>query len=263
MGMDLELKGKVQRSLPTPDVDNTEADARWSRFGGLYMVPHIRTQHILADEGSYYVANNNSQTAITGQTDQLFNALKPTVSIFNKDKAGGTGKRLFLDYLYLVAGGTAFTNATSNTGTFLAIVIDDTDRGIGSTGSPLTTFNPNQDSGVTSQALVRCGALTANAASQNARLIVPQRLLRLPVSATALTLANVDEFYLNFGGVEVPAASPVQASATLEATKVSRTIALPPVIVGPQQSCLIYVFSVAGGAVTAGNFLPELGWAEL
>jgi hypothetical protein len=221
----------------------------------------MRKQHALSDEGSYFVANNG-QTAITGQTNTAFTATAPTVSIYNSDSGGNSSsKRIYLDYLYLINGGTAFSNATSNTGTFCAVVTDTQDGVTG--GTLLTPANTNTDlSQRASVAVIRVGALTAPTASANSRTIVGQRLVRLPVSATALTLANVDQFYFNFGGVEANLVLPNAASATLEANAVGRIIPLPAISIGPGHSAWIYVFSVSGGAVTAGNFIPELAWWE-
>jgi hypothetical protein len=250
----------VSRALSQPSPDNVEREQRVSRYGGTYIYNVVPTKHILADEGSYFVASNN-QSALTGTTNTAFSATNPTISIFNSDSLGNpSSKRIYLDYVYLINGGTAFTNATSNTGTFCAVTIDSQD---GATGGTLLTPNcTNMDVGNKSLATVRVGALTVPTASANARTIVGQRLVRCPVSATALTLANLDQFLFNFGGVDIAMALPNQASPTVEASVVGRTINLPPVVIGPGQSAWVYVFSVAGGAVAAGNFVPEIGWWE-
>ena len=252
----------VARALPQAAADGPESErtVRGGRYGELSMLSMVRKAHLLAEEGTYFTANNGT-TGITGQTDTAFTAIHPTISIYNSDSPGNSqAKRISLDYIHLLSG-TAFTNATSNTGTFAAVVTDSQD---GVTGGTLLTNNcVNQDVPKSSSvAIIRVGALVAPTASASSRTIVGQRLVRAPVSATALTLANLDMFHLNFGGVEPNMALPNAASATLEANVVGRIIPLPPVVIGPGQSAWIYVFSVSGGAVTAGTFLPELGWWE-
>lgn len=264
MGLEALLRGWISRALPQADTDNDPGVVRLWRYGEVATVGIIRKQHALADEGSYFITNN-AQTAITGQTSTAFTATAPTLMVVNTDSANNSNnKRIHLDYAYLINGGTAFSNATSNTGTFIAVVVDSVQRYTsGGTNLSANIVSPNADAASrASIAAVYCGAIVASAAAATARTVVGQRLLRAPVSATVLTLANLDQFKFNFGGVEAAPANSVQASATLEATMVDKTIALPPIVIGPGQCALIYVFSVAGGAVTAGNFVPELGWWE-
>lgn len=254
-------KGLVARMLPVPNLDSQNVDVPWrvGRYNEGYVLSLIRKHHLLADEGSYFVFNN-AQSGITGQTNTSYTATAPTISIYNGDIQGNVqSRRVYLDYIHLLNGSTAFSNATSNTGTFLTVVLDTQDGVTG--GTLLSPANPNQDATAAPacKAIVRVGALTAPALTAAAQTIIGQRLIRLPVSSTALTLANVDQFHFNFGGVEAGMALPNQASATLEAYAVGRVLNLPPVVIGPGQSAFIYVVSIAGGAVTAGNFLPEIG----
>lgn len=267
MGLESLLRGVVSRSQPSPVGESQRSTARLGRYGELYVSALGRKQHLLADEGFYFVANN-AQTAITGQTDTAFTATHPTLMVVNTDSPGNpTAKRIYLDYAYFLNGGTAFTNATSNTGVFGAVVLDTAAR-YTSGGTEISSLivGANIDGPARSSiAKVYCGAIVASASGSTARMVVGQRLLRMPVSATALSLANVDEFFMNFGGVESsvpPAQATSAASATLEANKVARALSLPPLVIGPGQSVLIYLFAVAGGAVTAGNLLPEVAWWE-
>jgi len=264
MSLETIMQGIVSRFLPQPQADNQDDILRLSRYKDAYILPVVRKNHALADEGSYFVTNN-AQTAIAGDTSVAFTATKPTIWIFNSDSPGNqSAKRIHLDYIYLLSGGTAYSNATSNTGFFCAVVIDNPSAA--TTGGSDLTPNivcPNIDvSKKASIATVRYGALTAPAATQNARTIVGQRLLRAPVSGTAITLANVDQFMLNFGGVEPNLALPNAASATVEANAVGRMLHLPPVVIGPGQSAFIYLFMVANSAGVGGTMYPEIAWWE-
>lgn len=246
------------RLLPqaNPDSQNIDIAGRGGRYGEVGMLSFVRKAHVLADEGSYGILNS-VQTAVTGQTTTAFDATKPSLLLFNSDAVGG--KRLYLDYIHLINGGTAYSNATSNTAMLWSVAVDTGNR-LSSAGTTLTQANPNNDLAATVQPVTGTAGAIVTTTATALKTIVGQRLMRAPVSATALTLANVDEFHFNFGGVEAAFASPIQASATLEATMVNKTFAGPPVVIGPQQSLLFNIACVAGGAVTAGNFVYEVGF---
>lgn len=254
------LRGLVSRALPSanPDSPNIDAASRFGRYGENAVLSYIRKNHLLADEGTYFVANN-LQTAITGQTTTAYDATKPSLLIVNTDSvSNSSAKRIYLDYIHLLNGGTAYSNATSNTSIVWSVALDTSNR-YSSGGTQLTVNNPNNDLAQGSVSLAYAGALVTTAA-QSLRTIVGQRLMRAPISTTALTTANLDEFHFNFGGVEAQSASALQASATLEANMVNKTFAGPPVVIGPNQSLLFNINCIAGGAVTAGNFVYEVGY---
>lgn len=257
------MRAIISRVLPqaNPDSANVDDSLRGARYGELYTFPISRKQHNLADEGSYFTANN-LQTAITGQSSTAYDATKPSLLLVNTDSlANQAAKRIYLDYIMLLNGGTAYSNATSNTGIMWGASMDQGNR-YSSGGTQLTTNNPNNDvAKASSVALAYAGAIVTTTA-QSLRTIVGQRLMRAPVSATALTLANLDQFFFNFGGVEGHPANVPQASATLEATVVSKSFNGPPLIIGPNQSLLFNINCIAGGAVTPGNLIYEVGWWE-
>jgi hypothetical protein len=117
------IKGLVARALPTPNTDsqNTDVGGRYGRYGENTVLSYVRKQHLLADEGAYFTASN-AQTAITGPAAAGFVATTPALVIYNG--ASSSGPRIYLDYLYLLNGGTAFSNSTSNTGMFWALLVD-------------------------------------------------------------------------------------------------------------------------------------------
>jgi hypothetical protein len=47
------------------------------------MLSVVRKQHLLADEGSYFLANNNSQTGILSSAATGFVATTPALVIYN------------------------------------------------------------------------------------------------------------------------------------------------------------------------------------
>src|SRR5437870_2109328 len=90
------IKGLVQRALPTlnPDSANNDIALRQEPSGGIYTQPLVRKHHVLADEGSYWVANSG-QTGITPPLGVGFVATVAALTIYNNDSAQ---RRLFLDY---------------------------------------------------------------------------------------------------------------------------------------------------------------------
>jgi hypothetical protein len=254
------IRGLVGRSKGAlnGDSQNNDVGSRFGSYGENYVLSVVRSNHLLADEGSYFTASS-AQTAITGPAAAGWVATTPALVVYNGASAGGP--RIYLDYLYLLNGGTAFSNSTSNTGMFYAIYLDAGNR-YASGGTTLTAKNANMDSNIASNAAVAFGAPTATAASGTVRSIVGQRLFRAPVSATALTLANMDDWMFNFGGVEGGPVNIVGSSGVLQANISHSVFNVPPVVIGPGQSALIYIWQISNSGPTAGNLIPELGWFE-
>lgn len=260
------IMGLPARSLPPASADsqNTDISARFGRYGESAVLSYVRKTHLLADEGAYFTTNN-AQTAITAPAAVAFVATTPALVVVNTDSASNTSaKRIYIDYLYLLAGATAYSNGTSNTGMFWSMVIDNGNRYTsGGTNLTAAIVNANMDlNNSDSVALIYFGAITATAATGAARAIVGQRLFREPVSATVLSNANMDDWYYNFGGVEgVPANSP-GSSGVLQANISHKMFNCPPIVIGPGQSFLLYIWQISNSAPVAGTLIPELGVFE-
>lgn len=266
-GPAVDIRGFISRILPAASTDDSQNTKllRAGRYDELYSLSPVRKSHILADEGSYFIANGGNQTAITGSAGTAYSGTAAQLVIYNSDSTSNpNAKRIYLDYHYLLNGGTASSNSTSNTNTYYAIYLDTGNR-YSSAGTNLTSniVNPNMDLAArASVANVYFGAVVTTAATGAARAIVPQRLFRAPVSGTALTLANVDQWRFNFGGVESSPANSVQASATVEATMVDKSFNLPPIVIGPNQSFVMSVWQIVSSAPVAATYLPEVAWWE-
>lgn len=248
------LRGLVARVLPTtnPDSSNTDVALRVGRYGEMAVLPYVRKQHLLADEGSYFVANNN-QSGATEANNTSFSPTQPFVLIQNTDIVGG--KRIYLDYIVLnttVAGGATSGLAVINA----AVVIDGVLR-YSSNGVLLTPNSPNMDLTVGSIALVACGTISATGASPRVRTICGLRTLR--PTATGAQADVVGEMkLLNFGSVEGATGSVTLANANVLPQ------AFPPIIIGPGQSAMLYVWQA--GTSVSGNvpaaYSVEVGWWE-
>lgn len=249
------VRGIVSRPLPQAKADNVAEgdDIRLGRYGDIFVIPRMRKQHAHADEGSYFVANNNNQTGIASPAIAAFAAVSPILTISNLDAVGG--KRVYVDYLNLVttaAGGWA----SAGVNTQFVVVLDNGDR-YASAGTDLSNniVCPNMDSGLRSIAKVRFGAIVAAAASGAARMPCALRILRPAVSATVADVVGETK-QINFGGVEsMLSGNIVVANAN--------QIALPgpPLIIGPGQCALIY-YLMNGTTPAAASFAPELAWWE-
>ncbi len=248
------VKGIVSRLIPTPNPDSANNDVafRQDTYGGQFTQPLVRKAHALADEGSYYTVNN-AQTGIAPAYNTAFTATAPFLSIYNGNGVGVPGKIVGVDYAALVAiAAGACTTAVGYIAA--AVVIDQGDRySSGGTDLSNNIVNANLGVGQASGVKVRAGAITASAASAAARTLVGVRNLRPGVSSTVINVVG-DMHLLNFGGVEGAVGSITVANANIMPQ------ALPPVILAPNQSALIYLWFPVMSAPSAATFAPELGF---
>jgi hypothetical protein len=258
------VKGIVSRVLPGPTQDGPEQERtfRLDRYGAIYVQGEVLKQHALADEGSYFVANNG-QTGILVGTQTAFTAGSPSCIFANNDSPSNpTAKRLYLDYVELLV--TTAGAGTSSGPKFMALVLDQGNRAgspVGGTDFTSRIVSPNQDNPLRSSiAQVIFGALTATTATGGARTVVGQRMVRLPVSASALDTPG-DIVRLEFGAPEQMSSVVIGSTALLQANAIQACLKLPPVIVGPGQSCLIYLWQAVSNT-TATTYAPEIGWWE-
>jgi hypothetical protein len=218
--------------------------------------PVLTKMQNLVDEGSYFVANN-AQTGIAMTAGATFSATAPFLVVDNNNPAasgGSAGVNIALDYLALVASAAGGAGSTLSY-LAMAVYIDSIKR-YQSGGSQLTGSSPNMNLGATSNAVIHAGAVTAAAASSGVRAIVGQRNVRPAVSATVACVVG-DSFILDFGSLE----GGVGGSVTV-ASPQSIALSLPPLIIGPQQSALIYLWLQGATTPSAASFLTELGYWE-
>lgn len=243
------IKGIVARALPSLNADgyNTDVAARLHSYGEMMTMPVVRKAHVLADEGSYYVANNGT-TAVSRQIGTSFSATVANLVIQNNS----TTQRLFVDYIANTAV-TATTAASGATLTNYAIVIDNGSR-YSSGGTNILPISPNMAASTPSNiATIYTGQVTATAATSAARTIIGQRIFRPAASATALSVIG-DMVYLNFGGVEgAEAGSLTVANPSI----VPHSVA--PIVLGPSQSMVLYLWLTAT-TPAAGTDLWEVGF---
>jgi hypothetical protein len=263
------FRGIVSRVLPQANLETNEASLRQGRYGEADVLSVVRKSHLLADEGSYFVTNN-AQTGILSAAAVAGPATAPTTPslvIVNNDSASNpNAKRVYLDYVELLVTAAGVT-ATATQAKNMAVVIDRGGRySSGGTNLTANSTSTNMDITVTSVAQAYFGNITTTAATIAARTLVGQRMQRLPVSATTVPDIINDRVRYEFGSVEqIPSIILGSVAATtLQPSVEQATIKLPPVVLGPGQSCLIYLWQlVAGGTyTTATTYIPEIGWWE-
>lgn len=260
MSLETIFKGRVSRALPQPDIDGGREGepARIGRYDEVYVQTPGKRQHVLADEGSYFVANNNSQTGILATPAVGWVATTPLCIITNTDSPSNTwAKRIYLDFAKFATTvvGSAASGLVRVEG---AVYTDNTDR-YTSGGSDISAniVSTNQDgSARSSVAKVRFGALTAAAATGAVRAIDPYFVFRASVSGTVADVVG-EQKLLNFGSVET-----MLNGGIVIANANNITVPLPPVIIGPNQCCLIYYWQAVGATPVAATFAPQLAWWE-
>lgn len=246
MGIEAILKGWISRALPQAVQDNDAGVVRLDRYGNIF--GPIRKQHNLVDEGSYFVANNSGTGVATATAPTAFSDTAPLLTIQNTDSMGNANsKRIHLDWIRI-------TQTAVGTGGLDFRVRGILDYTIPSAGTVLAPVNPNSD--VVRSASVASVRLLGTGVTQtgNSRVVIGT-LQTIPTKTAPMTV--LDEFILNFGGVEV-APNTINAAPAAFVTKC--TWSVPPVIIGPGH-CFMLEFLISSQS-TASSWTAELGWWE-
>ena len=217
----------VYRDRPSPIVDNQGGGgpSRAGRYSEAYAAPLTNKEFYSADEGSYFWAGSVPGTPIIGPVDDasVATATKGLLTVYN----GGTN-RIYpqLLQLFVTTAGAADTNVV------MTPALDAGNR-YSSGGTALTSVNVNMDSVFTTAATITFGALTTSAASSTVRYLRGSRFRG--------TIGIVGDMYeMTFGALGSPS-----AAGSLVATLAVRTLAFPPVVIGPLQSLVIHDFSAS------------------
>jgi hypothetical protein len=251
--MEVGMNGIVGSGLPSASLDTAEGKARLGRYREQYALSLCPTKHLLAEEGSYFVASNQAP----GTTVQLnanvtaFSNTNGIAHIFNKSTSGG--KRIYLDYVKLILAGTAPTATVSME--FVAAIDNQNREPAAANRSLLTPVNANGDSALASisqaSAYLNANAFTVAAPTAAVRMVrghVP----------TGLGITG-DEYILKFGGEDLGAMSGLTATRSAATARLIGYAA--PLIIGPQQGCVIHMWWLTA-ATTAATFELEMAWWE-
>jgi hypothetical protein len=237
---------EVSAPRPVRAGARTNLSNRVNPFGDQTVQPMGKDAYGFADEGSYFVARNPTiGTGIAGIAAATTASDLETLLYIRNGASAADGTRIYLDYLRLVPT-AAGTNGTT---TVFYSWIDSGER-YTSGGSTITPVNCNQDSGTTTNAAVRFGALVTTAAS-SAKRTVGGGALRLGVIKV---IGDIYQF--DFGGYrqDLP---PTVTSGTAQIFFPWRHA---PVVLGPGQCFGLEVF--AASQSVAASFEFELGYFE-
>ena len=231
-------QGLTHEGLPSVSVDNVFAQDRASRYGDKYVrAVEGAKSHALAQEASYFsICNPTAGTAIADGNASGFVTTTPTLLIFNNNAAGG--KSLYLDALDLIVTTAAGASSTN----FVAAAYLDTGNRYTSGGSAITPANVNMLSALTSGSIVHFGAITATAS--NAQRQIYNEIIRTVISVVG------DKYKFRFGET-----APSVAGMPLEGTlQVERICQLPPVVIPPQCSFMLYTWGASQGTARQHTF---------
>ena len=231
---------------PTKNVDSTAVvtPSRTGSYSEAGVLPYGTGRMAMADEGSYYVAQNATVgTQITGHAAPAI-ADTNTKSIIHFYNGGALD--IYLDYLVLT---TVVANASASAVDFLAWTDNKGSTGLTSGGTAITTIaNTRSNSTNTSGATMTAGACVTAPVTNIHRVL--QRTVK-PYIGVAL-----DSYSFVFGnGAWAPTGFALVTAVTHTITSCA------PVVVGPGGN-FYFVQTGPSGASTAMTFEFEMGWWE-
>lgn len=238
----------IAKLRPTKNTDGTAVAVpdRSGSYKEAAVLPYGTGRMAMADEGSYFVAQNATVgTQLTGHVAPAI-ADTNTKSIIHFYNPATATKDVYLDFLVLT---TVVANASATAVDFLAWTDQKGSTGLTSGGTAITTIaNTRGDSTNTSGITLTAGACVTAPATNIHRVF--QRTVK-PYIGIAL-----DSYSFVFGnGAWVPTSYLMSGAVTHTLTSVA------PIIVAP--GCNFYFVQTGpSGSATAMTFEFEMGWWE-
>lgn len=251
------IKGLVARALPTFNTDNQNSDVafRLGPYGDQGVEGIWTSKHKLADEGSYFAASSSG--TVTPPIPGTFVAQQGQVVAFGdttplwviQNQAPPGGKRVYLDFLRLLLGGTAPTGTISLE---LAVRIDAISK-LPTNSNQYTNpvaINVNGDSDRAPIARIYAYlAAQAMATPASSGAVRNAARIRVPTGVAVVG----DQYIFRFGTTEPDSGSvSTAARATHPATLSGQG---NPVVIGPGQWATIHLWWL-----TSATNLPTWEW---
>ena len=255
-GIDVNQLWTPSRALPNPQADQRApvTNVRGGRYGEQYVLPLLSSKHVLADEGSYFIATTPTPgTGIASTLSATFSDTVPLLYIQNNDsKSNPLGKRMYLDYIKLIVT----VVPASGTNCRWALKTDPQLRTFTANNTlAIVPTSPNAD--VAQQSVCSVNAQNSGTASGLSASSPAARVVAL-ASMGGIPVIN-DELVLVCGSFDPgPYPGLTAAQATCGGRKVS---GIPPVILGPNSALTAYIW-FASNASTALSYELEMGWWE-
>lgn len=221
-----------RRPQKNPDNLGDGIPERSGSYGESYALSLVSKAHLLADEGSYFFScNPTSGTGVAGQTQPNqppgigSNDTKPFIVVQNTDPPSASdSRRTYFDYIRFRTTAVGAAGASLN----FCVITDTAMAPRAPTGvNSQTPINPNMDDNTASACKVWAGNISV--ASTNSGRLFPNLQLR-----STITVAS-DIYIVNFGPVEY-------SVGTLAATLCTQVFGHPPVVIGPGQWALFYLW---------------------
>jgi hypothetical protein len=251
---------KAGRALPQPVAgDLIDVEARGSRYGDLYINNLVQTKHVMADEGSYFVATPAGAatpvapgTGVQASNTFAYSATTCLFIVKNDHQPGPNGKRIYFDFLRLIP--TAIPTGTLVS--FEFVIKTDSSARFASGGVLVTPANVNMDDTMT-QSQARVWAFTGGASVTASAEIGTQRLVSRAHLSTSQGIAG-DEYVLQFGANDLNGFQGLTAARAVATARIIGNAA--PVIIGPQQTALFHWWWLTSSSQP--SFEYELAWWE-
>ncbi len=206
--------------------------------GEQYVLSSVPTKALLAQEGSYFTANNNQSGLATAASPNAFSATNPFILLTN----GATANTIVVpDYIALVptAAGTAGSDIQ-------CAITKDVSARYTSGGTALTVAKTNF-AGAGAVSTLYPGNITAAAATASVQTPVGLRYLQKAIPVVG------DLYWLQFGSVD---GAVTQGKQVINFTSQG----LPPVVVNPGETLLFHLWLTA--QTGASSYAVEVGFWE-
>ena len=231
---------------PTGNADSTTVatPTRTGKYSEAYILPMGVGRIMVADEGSYYVAQNATiGTQLTGHVAPAIadTNTKSIIHFFN-----GGNLDVYLDYLTIT---TVVANASATAVDFLAYTDNKGSTGLTSGGTAITTINNTRSNSTNASGITMTAGACVTAPVTNIHRVL-QRTVK-PYIGVAL-----DSYSFVFGnGAWAPTGYALITAVTHTLTSCA------PVVVGPGGN-FYFVQTGPSGATTAMTFEFEMGYFE-
>src|SRR5438876_435880 len=239
----------------SPDNPSTQVFARRGKYFDTYTHPLLMTKHGLADEGSYFSAQN--PTPGTGiQLNANVTAFSDTNALFvvqNTNLASNAlGASIYMDYLRLLLLATAPTATVSMQFAFRKSTVS-REPTTAANRTVLTASNMRASTGIASigkyMSYTNAGAMTVPAS------VAGDVQLGRCSLVTGLGIAG-DEYVVKFGGEDM---APKIGLTAVRATDVARIVThAPPIVIDPGEWLVVHMWWLTA-ATTAATFEFDMG----
>lgn len=239
--------GIVARARPKALADGgTDGQPfRSARYGEEMNVQLHNKAHTLCDEGSYFVVSN--PTAGTGVANQAAPTAAPAVGsndtkpflVYQNTAPASSGLRTNFDYVRFRCTAPGTAGASIN----FVVILDAAGAPRAPTGyTAITPVNSNMDDGTAHQGAVNAGAGTVTTTSTGRLLPNIQFRPVIPVVG--------DIYVVSFGPTEYPVGSLISSGTGI----CQQSFGHPPIIIGPQQWALFYLWLPSQSAASSYEF---------